>query len=164
MHSRKQNKGGSRSKRRWQWRGSQMRRCFKHTGVRRGAEVLVRSLRSSRGGCERDAGNTDTKSSQFPAFPVIWVTSYKLGLWLLSCSKGTQAGLLPPSTPSTRFCPQLWGEFCPFPDLVQPQKQGTIMVPLMVSSHPISKLKVFSSCCFLLIVMYVKEICEHSGD
>lgn len=133
-----------------------------HSGVKRAAEEVVRSLGNSRGGCERGAANTDSKLSKFPSFPWIWVPSSTLGLWLLSCSEGTQAGLLPP-LPHPGGSPQFWGEFCPFPHPVQPQKQGRIMGPLMVSSHPISKLKVFSFCCFLLFVMYVREICEHSG-
>lgn len=162
MHSMKQSPGGSRSKRWWQWRGSQMRRSVSNTqGVRRAAEVLEMSPGSSRGGCEGSAANRQQ---------MIPISSLYMDLGhIIHMGWGSSAALRGHRQdccllyPIQEVLPQFWGEFCPFPDPVQPQKQGTIVGPLMVSSHPISKLKVFSFCCFLLIVMYVKEICEHSG-
>lgn len=108
MHRVKQNKEGKQKQEVVAAEGKpNEEKCFKLTGGQEGSRGVGEVPRQQQRWFERGAANTDTKLSEFPAFPWVWVPSSKLGL--LTCSGGTQAGLMPPLPHPGRPAPILRG-------------------------------------------------------
>lgn len=114
-------------------------------GVKRAAGVLVRSPGNSRGGLREVLQNRHQ---------IIRISSLPMGLGHIIQAGaphllwGDTGRTDATSAPSRMSCPNSEGDFALFLVLSSLRKKGTIMGPLMVSSHPISKLN------FLFVVPY----------